>query len=152
MAKTVVTWVLLADGAVARVLTNNGPGQGLKRSAGHEFSVAHPLARDIVSDREGRQADRAAGGGGSRHAMKPRTEPQRHLEKEFAKTLARFLEKEALKKSYQRLVLVASPNMLGDLRSELSVHALAAVSDQVNKDLVHMDDAAVAKHLSEIVN
>jgi protein required for attachment to host cells len=84
--------------------------------------------------------------------MKPRTEPQRHLEKEFAKTLARFLEKEALKKSYQRLVLVASPNMLGDLRSELSVHALAAVSDQVNKDLVHMDDAAVAKHLSEIVN
>ncbi len=146
MPKKIVTWVLVADRAEARVFANDGPGRGLKRAKGHEFSAPHPPARELVSDREGRRNS-----GGARHAMTPRTEPERHAAQEFARTLTRFLEDHAMNKSYQRLVLVAPPRMLGDLRAELPGHAKAAVIGAVDKDLVHLDDHAVAKHLSELV-
>lgn len=151
MPKKVITWVLVADGAHARVLANDGPERGLTRSPGYEVSAPHPPAREIVSDREGRNANRMAGGGGGRHALTPKTEPQRHAAQEFARTVARFLDEAAAKKSYQRLVLVAPPRMLGDLRSALPAHALATVTGEIDKDLVHLDDAAVAKHLAEVV-
>ncbi len=151
MPKRIITWVLVADGGRARVLANDGPGRGLKPALNYEFAAIHPLARDIVSDRQGRQADRVAGGGGGRHAMESRTAPQRQLEQDFARTLARFLDKEAMKKRYQRLVLVAPPRTLGDLRAELPRHARAAVTAELDKDLVRLDDADVARHLSEVV-
>ena len=151
MPKRIITWVLVADGGHARVLVNDGPGRGLKPALDREFAASHPRVRDIVSDRQGRRANRLAGGGGGRHAMDPKTGPQRVLEQNFARELARFLEKQAVNKRYQRLVLVAPPRTLGDLRAELPGHARAAVTAEVVKDLVRLDDAAVARHLSEVV-
>ena len=37
--KKTVTWVLIADGAQARVLENTGPGKGLRQVEGLDFSI-----------------------------------------------------------------------------------------------------------------
>lgn len=150
MPKKTITWVLVADGAQARVLSNDGPGRGLKPAMDRGFESGRQHTREIVSDRQGRHPDRTGGGGG-RHAMDPKTDPHRHMEHEFARSLAEVLEKEAINKRFDRLVLVAPPRMLGDLRAELAPHARAAVTAEVDKDLVHLADAEVARHLDEII-
>ena len=52
--KGTVTWVVVADGARARIFTNNGPGKGLTAIPKGDFSVTHSPARDIAADRPGR--------------------------------------------------------------------------------------------------
>ena len=79
--------------------------------------------------------------------MGPRTDPRRHLESEFMRTVASFLEEGALSKSYERLVLVAAPKALGDLRSTLSPHSAALVTRELDKDLVHLPQQDLEKHL-----
>lgn len=151
MGRKTVTWVAVADGSGARLFANDGPGLGLHPAMAREFSADQPPVRDIVSDRAGRHPDRETGIGGGRHAMDPRTDPRRHVEEEFIRGVAGVLGAEALKKSYQRLVLVAPPRTLGDLRRMLPRHAAGLVTAEVNKDLVHLDAGQVAGRLADIL-
>ena len=48
------TWVLIADGARARILENDGPNHGLTAIEGLEFQGDHSATHDLVPDREGR--------------------------------------------------------------------------------------------------
>jgi protein required for attachment to host cells len=145
MVKKTVTWILVADGAQARLYSNDGPGHGIRPATEWDFALDLPSkVGDILSDQEGRAANP---GGGGTHSMGPRTDPRRHLESEFMRTVASFLEEGALSKSYERLVLVAAPKALGDLRSTLSPHAAALVTRELDKDLVHLPQQDLEKHL-----
>ena len=64
--KKTVTWVLIADGAQARVLENTGPGKGLKQVEGLDWSIEPLQAQDIVTDRPGSKS-----GGGAMAAACP---------------------------------------------------------------------------------
>jgi len=66
------TWVLIADGARARVLVNDGPGRGLAEVDGLEFSADHSATHDLVSDREGRSY---SSHGQGRSAIDSRSDP-----------------------------------------------------------------------------
>src|SRR3982750_569433 len=82
--KKTVTWVLIADGAQARVMQHNGPGKGLTLVEGLDFAQDTMQAQDIVSDRPGRaHASSGTGGGG----MAPRTDPVAYRETQFVNSL-----------------------------------------------------------------
>lgn len=145
MRKKIVTWVLVADGTHAAVYINDGPGRGLNPADAPVFKADIPsFTRDIVSDREGRSW---GAGGVGRHGMEPRTDPKRHSEFDFAREVAQALGQAALDKKFDRLVLVAPPKALGDLRAKLPKHAQDRVTHEVPKDLVHLDSQALEKHL-----
>ena len=55
----------------------------------------------------------------------------------------------ALDKKFDRLVLVAPPKALGDLRAELPKHAQERVTHELPKDLVHLDGQGLAQHLTD---
>lgn len=148
MIKSPKTWILIADSSRARILRHCGPGKGLEAVDGHDFRSEQRKLRDILADRPGRVHDSA---GKSRHAMEPATDAVRQDETAFARSLAAVLAKALRRRQFDRLVLVAPPKALGDLRSELSAPVQAALIAEVNKDLTGVPNPDVANHLENVL-
>ena len=108
------TWIVVADGARARVLLNKGPGKGLEAMQDLVFEGDHSPTRDIMADRPGRTFE---SGDISRHAKEYATDPHQNLKKEFVVELCGVLAKRA--GEFDRLVLIAPPQALGLLRQSL---------------------------------
>eukprot|EP01037_Dinobryon_pediforme_P015310 gene15311-15454_t len=142
--KPLRTWVLVADGARARILENNGPDHSLRGVEGLVFDANHDATHDIVSDRQGRSFS-SHGDGCS--AIEPRTDPHRELKAKFARHLASVLSQELANGAYSRLIIVAAPVTLGDLRSEISDQVKATLVGEIAHDLTKTPDHEVAKHL-----
>ena len=142
------SWIVIADGAQARILENNGPGKGLTPLPAEEMHQALHPSRDINADRPGRTHDRMGPG---RHSMEPTSDPHREEKRHFAAEVAGHLNAAALKQSYDRLVLVAPPKTLGDLRQALNKEASAKVDGELSKDLTKVPDQELAGHLSAVI-
>lgn len=146
--KKTVTWVLIADGAQARVLENTGPGKGLKQVEGLDWAIEPLQAQDIVSDRSG--GNRTPGGFG-RGGMEPKTDPVEHRETEFVKSVAATLDRHQQKGDFDRLVIAAAPIALGDLRKAITPAVQKTVVAELNKDLTNTPTAQLDKHLDGIL-
>jgi protein required for attachment to host cells len=75
------SWIVVADGAKARIFENHGPGKGLSARPEEEMHRALPPSRDIASDKPGRSHDR---NGPGRHAMEPPTDAHREDKRRYA--------------------------------------------------------------------
>jgi protein required for attachment to host cells len=148
MMATQRTWMVVADGARARVFH--------ARLGDHTLELVHetdqPAARqktsEIMSDRAGRMWDP---GPGQRSGMELPTDPQRHAKETFARDLAEWLDSAAKEGRYDRLVLIAAPQTLGDLRAHLPQHAAGRVWRELDKDLTQLDAKALAERLDDLV-
>lgn len=138
----------MADGARARIFENDGPGHGLKPALDHEFIGLDLPSRELKSDRPGRAFDSAGVG---RHAMEPPTDPKRKVKQDFAKQMAMILSQAAEQGKFDRLVVVAPPKVLGDLRSAYSQHVTDRLYGELAKDLIHTAPKALPSHLSDIL-
>lgn len=143
-----VTWVLVADGQRARVYKVNGRGKDYVPALDREF-IGNPMAtRDLGTDRPGRVHDRLGPG---RHSMENPTDPQRHEKRRFAREVIEAVEGERQKGAFERLVIVAPPQTLGDLRAELPSGLKALVVAEVNKDLTHLNHHELPGHLEDMM-
>ncbi len=142
------TWILIADGAHARILTNEGPGRGVTHLPDFDLNAPHEADRVINADRPGRTFDRSGPG---RHAMEPASSPHRLRKSKFAKELVALLHRKLSENAYDRLIVVAPPTMLGDLRSEMSKPVLERISGELAKDLTHTPDREIATQLESVL-
>jgi protein required for attachment to host cells len=138
------TWILLADGARARVIEQDRKERDFKPAFEQEFFGQKAQSKEIASDRPGRSFDRAGQG---RHAMEPPTDPQRHAKFAFAGDLAKYLQKAAGEERFGRLVLIAAPKTLGDLRELLPDVVRKRISAELDKDLTKVPTKDLAHHL-----
>jgi protein required for attachment to host cells len=145
--RKIVTWILIANGAQARVLENTGPGKGLKQVQGLDWAIDPLQAQDIVSDKAGRS--RSSGGPGG--AMEPRTDPVEHRETEFLKSVAATLDRHHQQGAFDRLILAAAPIALGDLRKAISATVKKTIVGELNKDLTNTPTAQLDQHLDGIL-
>ncbi len=146
--KAIRTWILVADGARARFLLNQGPGKGLEIPAMPELSTGHAPTREVGTDRPGRVHDRMGPG---RHAMAPRVDWHQFEKSEFARRVATTLNKAAGRNDFDRLVLVAPPKTLGSLRAALDKAAAAKVTAELPKDLTHVSVDVLPNHLGDLI-
>lgn len=146
--KKTVTWVLIADGAQARVLENTGPGKGLKQVEGLDWAIEPLSAQEIVSDKPGRSHSSVGGG---RSAMEPRTNPVEHRETEFVKSLAAVLERKQQQGAFDRLVIAAAPIALGDIRKAIAPAVRKTIVAELSKDLTNTPTAQLDQHLDGII-
>ncbi len=58
--KQIRTWILIADGARARIVLNTGPGHGIEAMDGRVFRSDNLPTRDIEADRPGQSPDKWA--------------------------------------------------------------------------------------------
>jgi protein required for attachment to host cells len=141
--KPVKTWILIADGAHGRLFENRGPGTGLE-AINEEFEADHRPDHEIVTDHLGRTFESAYS---ARHAIAPRHDPHRELKRDFAKSLAKLLDRRRQEHAFDRLIIVAPPKVLGDLRNALSESVRELVSAELDKDLTKTPVGDLPGHL-----
>jgi protein required for attachment to host cells len=149
--KPTTTWILIADGAHARLFSNSGPGKGIEAVQGGVINGDHRPDHELVRDGLGRTFESSGSAGDMRHAIEPRVDPHRELKRTFAHELADMLDQRLAEKAYDRLVIVAPPKALGDLRAALSAHVKPLVYAELNKDLVKTPTAELPSHLGAVM-
>ncbi len=141
------TWIVVADGAHAKIFLNDRAGKNLVLHPVREMNIQIPPTRELGTDRPGRVHNR----GGVRHAMSVHTDWHNAEKEKFAKQVASFVDEAVNEKLIDRLVLVAPARVLGDLRRALSKSAASIVKGEVSKDLVKIDAKSLVDHLSDIL-
>jgi len=127
------TWVLIADGEKALFLENIGDDDYPVLDVVREEEQDNPPAREQGTSRPGRFHD---GPNVQRSAVQDTD--WHKLEKErFAGHVADILYKLLHKGRFERIVLVAAPRTLGELRDELHQEVLHKVVGEVAKTLTN---------------
>jgi protein required for attachment to host cells len=147
--KKKVTYIPVADGARARLYSNHGVGKGLQPVSGatHKADLHHH-DREILSDKPGRTFNSV---GERRSAMEPQTDWHRFEKHKFAREMAKVLDAAAANKAFDRLILVAPPATLGDLRTELDEATRKMVTAELPKDLTRHSEQELPQHLGSVL-
>jgi protein required for attachment to host cells len=146
--KPIRTWIVVADGARARVFENTGPGKGLEPLPGRVLETEVRPAREILADRPGRSFDRKGPG---RHALEPTVDWHRFQKQEFARKLSERLDRAAQSDAFDRLILVAPPRSLGDLRASIGEAVRQRLVGELAKDLTRCTDRELPAHLADLI-
>lgn len=146
MSKRKTSWIVVADGSHARILTNSGPGTGLTLLVEHDSPDARAHTAELGTDRPGRTQDSAGPG---RHAMEPRVDWQRQEKERFVARLATELTQ--ARDQFDALVLVAPPRVMGELRRELDGHLKDKIAAELQKDLTWVALPELGSHLGDVV-
>ncbi len=146
--KPFTTWILIANGARARVLEHKGLGSGVSAIKGMDYSQIALSSSEIMSDKPGRAFSTA---GTSRSAMQSPTDPVAKREADFAQMLADVLDDKFSKKAFDRLVIFAAPKAMGDIRDALSEATKTAVLAEIPKDLTKVPNDEIDKHLKDVM-
>ncbi len=146
--KSIVTWIVVADGGRMSVFENDGPGKGLTPVKGLHSEDQHLRDQDIEADRPGRSF---ASAGHARSAIEPHTDPVEYREAAFAHKVAEVLDARLAAGDYQRLIIAAAPTALGQLRSALSAPVSKAVVGELHKDLTKTPIAELPQHFDGLL-
>jgi len=143
--KPIRTYILVADGARARLLLSEGRGKPLTEVPGSDIRIDLKPDHELSAERPGRVHESASV---SRHAIE-RDDLHRREKERFAQSLAGGLEKRLAKSEYERLVIAAAPETLGIIRSALSDKVRAVILAEVAKNLTKIPNPQVRVHLGE---
>lgn len=143
--------VVVADRAEARFYDTERLGSKLALVGQMTDPAAHLRNRDYKSERPGRVFDHAPSGARrgavAHHDTGGEREPLKHEAELFARRIVDELEKAHHRDRFDKVVLIAAPEFLGNLREVMpkSLHAMLAL--EIRKDLVHQDERAIRTHL-----
>ncbi len=146
--KSANTWILIANGARARILEHKSAASGIKPMKGMEYSNETLSSSEIMADKPGRAF---ATTGNARSAMQPRTDPVAKRELDFMRMVAEILNDAYSDKSFDRLVIFAAHKAMGDLRPALNEGVLKAIIAEIPKDLTKVPNDEIAKHLEDVM-
>jgi protein required for attachment to host cells len=138
------TWIAVLDHQRLHVYRTEPPGWSLMAEPGFSREERLPRSSELGSDRPGRSFDSL---GGQRHAMEPHSDPQAVEGRRFVAGIADDLLRARREKLYERLVLVAPPRALGELRPLLH-HEVAAV---IAAELAHDFTRTPLKELESLL-
>jgi protein required for attachment to host cells len=124
------TWVVIADGEKALFVENITDAEDPNLVV---VSVEEQEAQDRPTDRAGRRSDP----GPNQKSAVEEPDWKSHAKSLFVQDLANLLNRKGLKGKFSRLVLVASPHVLGLLRRRLHSEVLAKVVAEVDKTLTN---------------
>ena len=128
------TWFLIADRSRASVYRVERDGLELVHQA-DEPSVRSQASELVTGDR-GRRGDsngQTGPGIDQRSGMTPQTDPQDAVVSRFVGRLSDWLHGSATRHDFDELVIVAGPQMLGQLRGSLTVPAEQRLTDTLDR-------------------
>jgi protein required for attachment to host cells len=142
-----VHWFVVASQKEARVFVRTSDREQLELLK----SLTNPLGavkrRDLIRKEAGRGV-KSAGRVGSASYSEPKPhDPHDEAVIQFAKEISRFLESEKFKKNFESLTVVAEPNLLGKIRTEMGEDLRSSVTKWIKKDLQKTPQKALADFL-----
>lgn len=140
--------IVVADSARARIFTADSAHSPLNEIE----TMAHPEGRmheqDMVTDMPGKDSGK---GGGGDHAFQEKIEPKEEEMIEFAKRLADYLDETRKANKLNKLLLVAAPAFLGELRTHLSKETSEKIVFELDKNLAQHSIEDIRQHLSKFL-
>ena len=127
------TWIVVADGEKALFLRNITDGENPHFEVIAKDEQDNPKDIDQSANRPGRMAD---GGPGQRSALDD-TDWHELAKERFAADLSDKLYAQAHKGRFDRIVLVAAPNILGEMRDQLHQEVTNKVVGEIPKTLTN---------------
>jgi protein required for attachment to host cells len=151
--RPIPTWILVADDKVAKIFTMSGKEvQFLKLLKPSQTNDVKDFSNQSFGRHGGPGGDHGGPGGPGMHqTFEPRMNQWREANLIFAREICAELEKEARQKTFHRLVIAATPHVLGDLRSCLGREAAGLLVAEIDKELIHMRDDGIRKEVSAIL-
>ena len=146
--KPTVTWILLVNGAQAKVFAHSGAGTGLTAVRDLMLEQEPLKAGEIMADKPGRSFSSGSDG---RSAMEYSTDPVDVRETRFVKSVADALDRKHQESAFSRLIIAAAPSALGDLRSALSDQVKEAVIAEMDKDLTNLPTDKLQKYFDDML-
>jgi protein required for attachment to host cells len=140
-----ITWILIADGAQARVFEHTGPGKGLVPVKGFSMDGERQNAREVPAERSGR------GGNGIGGSVESRANQVAQRESDFVRAVADKLNRHRYDGDFQRLVIAAAPVALGDMRPHLSEDVKKVILAELPKDLTNIPTAKLGSHFEDLL-
>lgn len=127
------TWVLIADGEKALFLRNITDAEDPNLEVVRKEEQENPKDTEQGTDRPGRMPDT---GVQQRSAMEE-TDWHQLAKDRFADDLAELMYKMAHRHRFERIVLVASPRVLGEIRDKLHKEVADRVLGEIPKTLTN---------------
>lgn len=127
------TWVLIADGEKALFMVNETDAENPFLQVFREEEQENPPNREQAANRRGRFND-----GPSVHRSAVDDTDWHQLSKDrFAKELSEILYRQAHKGRFEKIVIVAPPGVLGELRDEMHQEVSNKVIGEIPKTLTN---------------
>ncbi|TGQ53236.1 host attachment protein [Mesorhizobium sp. M1C.F.Ca.ET.193.01.1.1] len=123
-------WVIVADGEKALFLRNQGDTKYPNLQVVQEMEQENPATREQGTDKPGRYAE------GPRSAIEE-TDWHRLGKERFADDIADRLYKLAHRGDFDEIVLIAPPQVLGEMRQKLHKEVCDKVKAQIPKTLTN---------------
>ncbi len=130
-----MTWIVSADFSSCRIYQYQKHPKQLTLIK----EIFHPSSKlkdtDLVTDAPGRyQASGSAQG-----AFTPRTDPKEVEIDNFAREIARELDRGRNANAYKSLIIIMAPHMHGLLSKHLDKHVHEMIEKNIQKDYQHLD-------------
>lgn len=133
---TATTWILAADGNQARLLKGvNLMKDGQQSPEQEVFRWEPKKVQDIMADKPGRSHSSVGPG---RSAMEYSSDPVREEQQKFTAEVASRLDDYAAEGAFDRLVVCAAPQTLGDLRNKLSERTRTLTTAEIDKNFSNL--------------
>ncbi|AZN71613.1 host attachment protein [Georhizobium profundi] len=126
-------WVVVADGEKALFLRNEGDAEHPNLQVFREMEQDNPPTREQGTDRPGRVHESAGPGRSSVET----TDWQQLGKERFAKEIAERLYKYAHADRFDKLILVAPPKVLGEMREAMHQEVLDRIISEIPKTLTN---------------
>jgi protein required for attachment to host cells len=137
-------WYVIADGGRARFVERDENG-AFRTVSSFVSTALHAKSSDLGRDRPARVMESANAG---RSAVEPRRDLKEAAKEDFIKLVAEQIDSEHGRGQFDKLVLVAPPGVLTELRSKLSKPMAEIVVDDLQKDLTKIPDHDLTGHLA----
>ncbi len=137
-------WVLVADGARARIFTKQS--RKLSNAMGQDF-VADNIKDSVAeADKPGRAFESA---NSARHAYEPRTDWHDYQKEQFAKSLCDILQKANERSEFDELIIISPPKTLGGIRNHLNKQVISKITAEFPKDITKYTEQELSAFLEK---
>ena len=147
MPRRYTSWIVIADGSRARILTPREEGLGFDTVSETASAEAHVPSREIWADRPGHVQE---SGYSARHSIEPRHDPHEDRKAAFIRALASQLNAAAKEKRFDRLILFAPPRCMAELRERLEAGVRRKIKAAAPKDLTKVPLSELPSHLNAL--
>ncbi|MEH2476112.1 protein required for attachment to host cells [Nitrobacteraceae bacterium AZCC 2161] len=135
------TLILVGDGQKALFLRNRGNAQHVELIVERIFEQDNPATREQGTDRPGRST---ASPGAARSAMEE--VDWHYIAKErFANELAEALYRHAHANLFEKLIIIAPPKVLGNLRKVLHAEVVERIAAEIPKEMTSHPVSEIVK-------
>jgi protein required for attachment to host cells len=139
------TWVVVADGEKALFLCNKYDMNNVQLGIVHQLHQSNPATREQGTDKPGRFSN----GPTPHRSSADDTDWHEISKKRFAKEIAEALYTHAHKGDFERLIIVAPPLMLGELRQEFHKEVSDKIVSEIPKTLTNHSTADIRAIVEE---